>query len=149
MTGRTYITGRFGLAMSFPLKPARIKTGPSHLIILKVTANAIPLNAMDDTKGAPSPSNVLTSTPRQAPARNKRLQVSRWEREFDAAIAILYRSCRPHPTPSFLTISREVVETQLLQSGFNEVYAKIRKIHTRSLRCQWILPVDTSNVKAV
>lgn len=83
------MTGRVGLAISFPLKPARTKTGPSHLIILKVTENAIPLNAMAGTNGAPSPSKVLTRTPRQAPARTKRLQVSRWESEFGVARVIV------------------------------------------------------------
>jgi hypothetical protein len=101
------MTGRFGLAISFPLKPALMKTGPSHLIMLKVTANAIPLNAREATNGAPSPSKVLASTPRQAPARMMRLHVSRRERELDFGLAIMNEELNYSPIPFPLHWARQ------------------------------------------
>lgn len=72
----SHISGFLGLAISLPFSPAFMKTGPSHLIRLNVAAYAIPLNAIEAIKGSPSPWKVLTITPREAPTRTRRLQVS-------------------------------------------------------------------------
>lgn len=50
-----YISGLFGLLISLPFNPAFRNTGASHRTKLNVIANAIPLRAMETTKGAPSP----------------------------------------------------------------------------------------------
>lgn len=51
----SYISGLLGFAMSFPFRPALMKTGPSHRIRLNVNAKATALKAMDAIRGAPSP----------------------------------------------------------------------------------------------
>lgn len=83
-----YISGLLGLAMSLPFSPAFINTGPNHLIMLKVTAYAIPLKAADATKGAPSSWKALASMAMQIPVRIKRRQISPLEREPDCVECI-------------------------------------------------------------
>lgn len=83
----TYISGRLGFAISLPLSPAFKNTGPSHLIRLKATANTIPHNAIEATKGAPSPWNVLLSIAKPAPTRASRRQVSLRERVLEGCMA--------------------------------------------------------------
>lgn len=86
--GYSYISGLLGFAISRPFRPAFKNTGTSHLIILNVTANAIPLNASEATKGAPSPWKVFRRMPTQAPTKAKSRQVSWRERELEFAAAI-------------------------------------------------------------
>ena len=51
----TYISMRLSFDISRPLRFAFMNVSPSHLIKLKVKANAMPLNAKDVIRGSPSP----------------------------------------------------------------------------------------------
>lgn len=72
----TYMSIFLALDISFPFKPAAMKTSPSHRIKQYVNENAIPLNAKDATKGSPSPLIELAMIPRHVAVIAQRLNVS-------------------------------------------------------------------------
>ena len=53
-----------------------MKVSVSHRIRLKVKENAMPLNANEAIRGSPSPWKVLTTMPKQAAERARRLHAS-------------------------------------------------------------------------
>ena len=72
----THISGFRALDMSFPFSPAARKALPSHLTMLYVAENAIPLKAIEAMRGSPSPWKVFNKIPKHEDARKKRLTAS-------------------------------------------------------------------------
>ena len=72
----TYISTFLDFDISFPFRPAFMKTSPSHLIMQYADAKAMPPKAKDAIRGSPSPWKVLAMMPRHAAETAKRVRAS-------------------------------------------------------------------------